>query len=238
MRARTFVALASLSLALGAGCTAFIAAELSGKQGTDAGSPLGDCFKLAANQCGQCIENSCENPNGSPPVSLATVCSEDQYATIITDLGTCVSDPRFSNYYCENVFQDGGAYAQAIDTPAAAENNLKKCISDNCVKSCSECNVPIPTCGNETIELAEAGTCGTCIDNAMNRPGSPCQTWVLQQGCYEDTSGAIAKCAPPSGTCATADCTGLQNPDSNLVDAAASLYTCLWQQCQGSCPNP
>ncbi len=238
MRARVFVVASSFALIAGAGCTAFIAAELSGKQGSDAGPPLGDCFQLQNNQCGQCIESSCENPSGSPPVSLAKVCSEDQYASIVTEVGSCVSDPRFANYYCQGLIQDGGAYATSIDTAAAAESNLRKCITDNCVKSCSECNVPVPTCGSATIELAEAGACGVCLDNAMNRAGSPCQTYVLQEGCYEDTSGAIAKCAPPSGQCATPDCTGLQTPDTNLVDAAAALYTCLWQQCQGSCPNP
>lgn len=240
MRARWLVFFSAFAFATG-GCTAFIAAELSGTQGSsdsDSGPPVGDCFKLEANQCGQCIANACENPSGSPPVSLAKICSDDKYASIITDLASCVSDPRLANYYCENIMTDGGTYAASIDTPAAAENNLQKCVFDNCLTSCSACGIDVPTCGSDTITLAEAGACGTCLDNAMNPAGAPCQTYVLQHGCYESSSGAIAQCAIPSGQCSTSDCSGLSSPDTNLDDASAGLFTCLWQHCQSSCPNP
>jgi hypothetical protein len=245
MRARVAIFVAGLAFAAG-GCTAFVAAELSGQQGSsdsdsgtpDSGPPLGDCFQLANNQCGQCIESHCEAPNASPPVSLEAVCQQAPNAGLVETVGNCADDPRFANFDCQSLFVDSGVYATSIDTPAAAENNLQKCINDNCIRYCSTCEIPVPTCGNDTIALAEAGACGTCLDNAMNKPSAPCQTWVLQQGCYEDPSNPIAMCAPPSGQCTAADCSGLQSPDPEDDDASAGLYTCLWQECQSSCPNP
>jgi hypothetical protein len=244
MRARFFLALAfgASIIAAGVGCTAFIAAELSSDQGSDSGSDTNtvssDCFQLVSNQCGSCIESNCEKPNASPPVSLKAVCSLDQYGAIVNTVQSCVQDPRFADYNCQNLFVDGGAYASSIDNAPAAENNLQKCINDNCKSSCSECDVPVPTCEEQTINLAEAGACGTCLDNAMNRPNAQCQTYVLQGACYEDPSGAIGTCAPPSGTCTTPDCSGLKTPDTSLDDAGYAFFSCLWQECQGSCPNP
>jgi len=234
-------------LASGAiGCTAFIAAELSGDQtspgdggsGSDV-SVSNDCFMLPSNQCGACIENSCENPNGSPPVSLKAVCNLDQTGEIVAAVQDCVSAPDFSNTECSEILADAGtAYASSIATAAAADNNLLKCIGQHCATSCSECAPSVPTCQSQSIALSEAGACGVCLDNAMNRPGSPCQSWVLQGGCAdESTSSPVAQCAPPSGQCTPADCSQLQSPSSDYDDAGYGLLSCLWQQCQSSCPN-
>jgi hypothetical protein len=234
MRLRVAAALTCLALALG-GCTAFVAAELAGDQSS--GPPLGGCFNLPNNQCGQCIASACEDPNASPPVSLAQICAIDQESTVVYDVTNCADDPRFANYYCSDLYIDGGTYASSIDTPGQAENNLRHCITDNCVDSCSNCGITVPTCGTDT-PLPEAGACGVCLDQAMNTAGAPCQKWVLQGGCYEDPSSPIGQCAIPAGQCQSADCSGLSSPNPNLVDAGYALFACLWSQCQGSCSNP
>ncbi len=238
MRGRVAIAFGLLSLAglvrAVSGCTAYVLGNLPEMDGS-APTTVGDCFKLTANQCGQCIENSCENPTGSPPVSLKAVCNLDPYALIIGNAQQCSADPRKANYSCQEMYIDGGTYASSIADKNAAESNLQHCITDNCKTSCSECDIPVPTCQSETIHLPEAGTCGTCLDQAMNPPNSPCQSWVLKGGCYEDSSGAIARCAVPSGTCSTKDCSGLSNPSTSLVPETLGLYQCLWGQCQASC---
>lgn len=238
MRTKIALALALTSLAAFGGmrCTLYVATQLPQPEG-GVTTTVGDCFDLAANQCGQCIVNSCENPSGSPPVSLKQVCSLNKYASIVYTVQQCTQDPRRANYYCQDMYVDGGTYASSITDESAAVSNLEHCITDNCVPACSECIVPVPTCGSESVDLPKAGNCGACLDQAMNPPGAACQQWVLKGGCYEDSSGAIAKCAIPAGQCSTADCSGLQNPSSSLVPEAQSLYTCLWQQCSGSCPN-
>jgi hypothetical protein len=220
---------------LGVGCTAFIAASLSGTSGT-VQKYVGGCFKLADDTCGQCIAQ-CEDPNGSPPVSLEQVCALNQYATIISSAQDCSKDPSFSSYSCEDMYVDGGTYAATIDDESAAVNNLKHCITDKCKPSCSPCQVPVPTCGNDTVSLVEAGACGACLDQAMNQPGSKCQPYVLQGTCYESSSTAPAQCAIPAGSCQSADCSDLSSPPSNLSDAGFAFYSCLWQECASSCPS-
>ncbi len=245
MRAVALVTFAFVALAAG-GCTAFIAAELSSDQGgsNDGGtgsetSVSNDCFMLPQNQCGSCIESSCENPNGSPPVSLKAVCNLDQTGELVETVQDCVSDPTFSNTDCYELLADAGTtYAASIGSAAAADNNLQKCISQHCAPSCSACEPRVPTCSSQSIALSEAGACGVCLDNAMNPPNAPCQTWVLQGGCAdESTSSPIAECAPPTGQCTPADCSNLQAPSTDYDDAGYGLLSCLWQQCQGSCPN-
>jgi hypothetical protein len=237
MRARTAIALALASFAALArvvsGCTLYVAAQLPPVDGS-APVTLGDCFNLTPNQCGQCIANSCENPSGSPPVSLKQVCSLDKYASIISEANGCASDPRLADYNCTAMYVDGGTYASSIADENAAVSNLQHCITDNCRTACSECGAQVPTCGSETINLPEAGTCGVCLDQAMNPPNSACQPWVLAGGCYESSS-AIGQCAIPAGQCSTADCSGLSNPSTSLVSETLGLYKCLWQQCGSSC---
>jgi hypothetical protein len=214
------------------GCTAFVAANLSSTNGTTV-HYVGGCFKLQDTTCGQCIANNCENPNDPQrPVSLEKVCQLDQTAIVISDTQSCSQDPSVSSYECNALFVDGGTYAASIADESAAVNNLKKCITDNCVPSCSRCEVQVPTCGSDTIDLLEAGACGSCIDQAMNQPGGNCQAAMLQNdSCYTYQGGAIATCAVPSGSC--------QQPDCNvLATADAGLNACLWQQCGSQCPSP
>ena len=236
---RAHVALAAIAL-VGVGCTAFVAANLAGTNGTTQ-NYVGGCFNLADTTCGECIANNCEDPNNTTqPVSLEKVCSLDQYATIISEAQDCSKNSSINNYNCTDLFVDGGTYATSIADEQAAVNNVKQCITKKCATSCSRCAVEVPTCGSSTIDLLEAGTCGTCIDNAMNAPGSPCQQWV-QSACSEYSSGAVATCTIPSGSCQTADCSKLSSPSTNLDDAGYAFYTCLWSQCgpQGSneCPS-
>ena len=233
MNARAALALVAL-VAAGASCTAFVAANLSSTNGTVVKS-LGGCFQLQDNTCGECIANNCENPNGSPPVSLQKVCSLDQYSSLALNVQECVQDPVSGSYQCENVFVDGGTYASVIDTSSAAENNVAKCITDNCFTSCNWCMPQVPTCESDTVTLQEAGACGTCMHNAMNLAGSPCQQYVLAGGC---TTTAIGACATPTGSCGAFDCSGLSAPNKNMDDAGYGLLACLWSQCQAQCPNP
>jgi len=234
MRAHHAVIIGALSLAAGWGCTAYVAAELS-SIGGDGGTTVGDCFDLPSNQCGLCIASACEKPSASPPVSLKQVCTFGTSTELPGNVMQCANDPRFADQTCQNLFIDGGTYASSITTQGEAENNVEHCISDNCITSCSECNVPVPTCGS-TTPLVDAGACGVCLDTAMNHPTSPCQAGVLQGSCYEDSTNPIAQCAIPQGQCTTPDCSGLSSPDPMLDDAGYAFYTCLWQQCQGSCP--
>jgi hypothetical protein len=227
------VLLACATLVVG-GCTLYVAAELSGQQGPG-GPQLGDCFNLANNACGQCIASNCENPTVSPPVSLKQVCSFGTSTNLPSTVQSCVADPRFANFYCTSSLTDAGVYAPSISTQGAAENNVKKCINDHCLLSCSTCQVPVPTCGSQSTLLADAGACGVCLDNAMNTAGSPCQQYVLQGVCFEDNSNPISKCAA-SGQCTLADCSGLSSPSTSLDDAGYDFATCMWAQCSGSCP--
>jgi hypothetical protein len=225
--------LASLAAVTTVSCTLYVIAELSGSPSSTS-TTLGDCFNLANNQCGQCIATQCEQPNAQPPVSLKQVCTLDQSGEIVFDVGNCANDPRLANSYCTFSYLDAGAYAPSIDTTGPAESNLKKCIFDNCFNSCSECNVPVPSCGS-TVTLVEAGTCGTCLDNAMNRPDAACQGSVFQGACYEDPSSPVAACAASSPQCATRDCSGLSAPGSDVDDAGFAFFTCLWTACASSC---
>ncbi len=230
MRARFHVAIGAIALA-GVGCTAFVAANLSGTNGT-VDKSIGGCFKLADTTCGECIANNCENPDDpTQPVSLEKVCSLDQTASIIDEAQTCSASASIDDYNCTDLFVDGGTYASSIDDESAAVNNVKQCITQKCATSCSRCVVQVPTCGSDTIDLTEAGTCGNCIDQAMNAPGSACQPFVLQGECSTYPSSPIATCAVPSGSCQTSDCT-------TLAAADAGLNGCLWGQCGSSCPNP
>jgi hypothetical protein len=233
MKTRAALALVAL-VGAAASCTAFVAANLADTNGNVVKS-LGGCFQLTDNTCGECIANNCENPSASPPVSLAKVCSLEQYSSLALNAGECSQNPVPGSYQCENVFVDGGSYASTIDTPSAAENNAAKCITDNCFTSCSWCAPAVPTCESDTVTLLEAGACGTCIHNAMNLPNSECQPYVLAGGC---TNSAIAACATPTGSCGAFDCSGLSAPNTNLDDAGYGLLACLWGKCQGQCPNP
>jgi len=89
----------------------------------------------------------------------------------------------------------------------------------------------VPTCGSDTIDLVEAGACGNCIDQAMNTPGSSCQSYVLQDMCSSYYGGPVAQCAIPSGSCQSADCSDLSAPD------ASALSKCLWSACGPSGSN-
>ena len=219
-----------------AGCTLYVFSQLSGNSGTSSSNQLGGCFNLANNQCGQCIARQCEVPDASPPVSLAQVCSLDPTGNLTFELPNCVSQPDMTNYQCQSAFLEGGAYSPTIDTQGAAENNLRKCIFDKCLTSCSECLVPVPNCTTGNVPLADASACGACMANAMNPPSSPCQGFVLQGGCYEDPSSPMSKCAVTSAQCGNPDCTGLSSPDPNLIDASYNLFTCLWGACSTVCP--
>jgi hypothetical protein len=235
MRARVALVIVSLA-ATGAGCTAFVAAELSGTQGTVT-TTLGGCFALADNQCGQCIATSCESPQSTHPVSLKQVCSLDKYNSIVTTVQQCSQDPRLANYNCQEMYIDGGTYASSIADESAATSNLQHCITDNCATACSACGAQVPTCGSETINLVEAGACGACLNQAMNAPGSTCQPYVIKGGCDEYSGSPIAQCAIPSSSCQAADCSGLKTPSTSLDDAGYALYACLYSACQGTCPS-
>jgi hypothetical protein len=230
--ASTFTALGGVSIS----CTAWVASQLPQPEG-GIQQTLGDCFDLTPNQCSNCIVGACENASGDPPVSLKQVCTLGSNTVLIETVQQCTADPRKANYECDSMYIDGGTYASSIDTSGAAASNLQHCITDNCRTSCSACNVPVPTCASETVDLVDAGACGACLANAMNLPNSKCQSWVLQGGCYEDSSGEIATCAIQKGQCNSADCSGLQNPSSSLTTQTAGLYQCLWQECSASCPN-
>lgn len=232
MRSRYHVALGAFAAAALVGCTAFVAVNLSDTNGT-VQHYVGGCFKLPDTTCGECIANNCENPDDpQKPVSLQKVCALDPYASVISNAQGCAQDPSVDSYQCTDVFLTGGAYASSIDDESAAVNNVKKCITDNCTASCSRCEVQVPTCGNDTIDLLEAGTCGSCIDQAMNQPGGPCQSFILAgNSCYTYQSGAIATCAVPSGSCEAPDCGALENAD-------AGINACLWANCGSSCPTP
>jgi hypothetical protein len=228
----------------GLGCTAFIAANLSNSNGTIQ-NKVGGCFNLDDTTCGECIANNCEDPsNTTQPVSLQKVCQLNQYATIISATQACSKSASVEDYNCQAMYIDGGTYSTSIDTEQAAVNNLKQCITQKCTTSCSRCAVNVPTCGNDTIDLLEAGTCGTCIDQAMNQPGSVCQKYILGSNglCSESSSGFVAQCAIPSGSCQSADCSNLSSPSTNLTDAGYAYVTCLWGQCgpngTNACPSP
>lgn len=231
MRRRFHVALGAIAATALVGCTAFIAANLSGTSGT-VQHFVGGCFKLQDTTCGECIANNCENPNDpTKPVSLEKVCQLDQYAPVISDSQSCAQDPSVGSYQCTDLFVSGGTYATSIGDESAAVNNLKKCITDNCKTSCSRCEVQVPTCGSDSIDLTEAGACGTCIDQAMNVPNAPCQAIMLKDPsltCDNYQGGPIGQCAVPSGSCQTADCTVLASAD-------AGLQYCLWSQCGSTC---
>jgi hypothetical protein len=220
---------------LGLGCTAFVLAGLSGTGG-NVQHFVGGCFRLADTTCGECIANNCEDPNNpSQPVSLEKVCSLNQYATIISAAASCSQSSSVNDYNCTGMYIDGGTYATSIDDESAAVNNVKKCITDHCTTSCSRCAVQVPTCGSDTIDLLEAGTCAACIDQMMNTPGGTCQSLMLQQGaiaCSEYPSSSIAQCAIPQGTCQSPDC-------SNIEAADAGLYKCLNDNCiaTSQCPS-
>lgn len=235
---RVHLALSVIAM-VGAGCTAFVAANLSNTNGT-VQHTVGGCFNLADTTCGECIANNCEDPNNATqPVSLQKVCSWD-YSSVKSAAQDCSQNSSINNYNCAEMFIDGGTYATSIDTQQAAENNLRHCITDHCLTSCSRCAVQVPTCGSTTVDLLEAGTCGTCIDQAMNAPGSPCQKYVISQDsvCTEYSSGSVATCAIPSGSCQTADCSDLSSPPANITDAGYAFYSCLWSQCGSQCPSP
>jgi hypothetical protein len=241
IRAHLLVGAGTVVVALG--CTAFVAAELSGQQASDGGNTedsgasdagLGGCFNLTNNQCGQCIAQACEMPNGSPPVSLAQVCMFPE-SELPQTVANCTSNPDIMSFDCQSSYIEGGAYSPTISSQGAAENNVQKCIFDNCLTSCSQCNVPVPSCGGSTVTLAEAGACGQCLNNAQNVPNAPCQTWVLQGACVEDSDNPASSCAVTAATCGQQDCSGLSSPSSDLDDAGYAFATCLWQHCQGSC---
>jgi hypothetical protein len=216
------------------GCTAFVAANLSNTNGT-VENKLGGCFNLSDTTCGQCIANNCEDPtNPTQPVSLAKVCQLNQYSSIISAASECSGTASVSDYNCQDMFIDGGTYATSIDNEQAAVNNVKQCITQKCATSCSRCAVEVPTCGSDTIDLLEAGACGSCIDRMMNAPNGPCQALMLQGSCYAYSQDPIATCAVPSGSCQNADCTEMSSPD------AGALYQCLWSHCglTSNCPSP
>ena len=232
MRARTFVVLAGAMFFVG-GCTAFVAAELSGDNSSPQNQTVGNCFNLPNNQCGACIAQNCEDPNGDPPISLAAVCSFSSPDTYT--IQECATDPTVGYPdNCSSLFKDGGTYAPSITQQSAAENNVKLCVRDRCMPSCRTCAPDVPYCGSDSVPLADAGACGTCLYNAMSAPGGTCQSQLIQSdfGCDSYFQGVISACATPAGdsTCIAPDCTGLSTPD-------AGLQACLWQACQGSCPN-
>jgi len=238
MRIFRQITIAALGLA-GAGCTAVIAAGLNDTNGT-VQNHVGGCFNLEDTTCGECIANNCDDPdNPTKPVSLQKVCAANQYASIIGYAQDCSKSSSVENYNCSSMFVDGGTYATSIDNEQAAVNNVKKCITDHCIPSCSRCAVNVPTCGSDTIDLVEAGTCGTCLDNAMNQPNSDCQPYILGSNgvCSESSSGAVAQCAIPAGSCQSADCSDLSSPSTNLSDAGYAFYQCLWNHCGPSGTN-
>jgi len=236
---RTFLALSTVAF-FGAGCTAFVASQLSGDSSDGGPGQVGaGCFHVTDNVCGECIVSHCENPTGNPPVSLAAVCSESQYDSITLAVEDCTQNPGLDNYSCSEMYIDGGTYATSIDTAGAAVSNLEHCITDNCVPSCSQCNVQVPTCQSESVSLAEAGACGQCFDEMMNTPGGGCQSYVLAPNEFNEAvcgslTTAISKCAVPSGSCSTADCSGVSSPTSS-DPAVQNAFACLWQQCASSC---
>lgn len=236
---RTFLALSTVAF-FGAGCTAFVASQLSGDSSDGGPGQVGaSCFHITDNVCGECIANTCENPNAANPVSLAKVCSVSQYDSITIAVEDCTKNPGLDNYSCSEMYIDGGTYAADLDQPGAAVSNLEHCITDNCVPSCSQCNVQVPTCQSESVSLAEAGACGQCMDEAMNTPNGSCQAYVLAQDQYgeivcTDIKTNVSKCTVPPGSCSTPDCSGISSPTTQDT-AVQSLYACLWQQCSSAC---
>jgi len=220
--------------ALAISCTAFVAGELSGYQGP--GPTTGGCFLLPSNTCGSCIGQNCENPSESPPVSLAAVCGFSS-SGLPYDVRQCATDPSISsgNDYCSYVMLDGGAYAATIDTQGSAENNVRKCITDNCFGQCRVCSTTVYPCSSDTLDLPEAGACGACLYNAMNY-GGPCQSVTIPVCTYIDNE--IGKCAisTVSTACNPKDCTSLQSPPSNFDPQAQAALSCLWTACKSSCP--
>ncbi|HSQ67028.1 MAG TPA: hypothetical protein VLM85_27610 [Polyangiaceae bacterium] len=221
--------------ALAVSCTAFVASELSGYQGP--GPTTGGCFALPSNACGSCIAQRCENPNASPPVSLQAVCGFSG-SGLPYDVKQCATDPSISNSgydtCASSVFLDGGAYASAIDTQGSAENNVKKCITDNCLDQCRVCNATVYPCGSDTVDLGDAGTCGACLYNAMNFGGAcqaaviPVCTWI-----QDDVASCAIITAPAK--CNASDCSSLMSPPSNLDPKAQAALNCLWTACSASC---
>ncbi|HEY1954991.1 MAG TPA: hypothetical protein VGH28_05250 [Polyangiaceae bacterium] len=238
--ARIFLALSALSL-LGAGCTAFVASQLSGDSSDGGTTQIGaGCFHITDNQCGECIASNCEDPNAKPPVSLAKVCSLASADPIMLSVQECTAAPGLDNYECGYMYADASTgYASTIDMLSAAVNNVQHCITDHCATSCSQCNVQVPTCGSDTVLLADAGACGQCIDQAINQTGGVCQSQALADtefGSAACTEGAdaISKCAIAPGQCQTPDCSGISSP-TTTDSALQSLYSCLWQYCASSC---
>ena len=232
MRRPVFAVLASRAL-FACGCSAFVASQLSGKQGSPANQKVGGCYNLPNNQCGACIAQNCEDPNGSPPVSLAAVCSFQSPDTYTVQ--DCANDSTVG--YADNcslLFKDGGTYASSLTQQSAAENNVRLCVRDRCMTSCRTCAPDVPYCNTDSTPLADAGACGACLNAAMNLPNSPCQAPLVQSdfGCESYIQTDIAACATPVGdtTCISPDCSGLQSQDAGVLG-------CLWQQCASSCPN-
>jgi hypothetical protein len=238
LAARTLLALSTLSL-LGAGCTAFVASQLSGDSSDGGTTQIGaSCFGITDNQCGECIASNCEDPNATQPVSLAKVCSLLSADPIMLAVSECTKAPGLDNYECGYMYSDGGTYASSIDTPSAAVNNVEHCITDHCVTSCSQCNVQVHTCGSDTVLLADAGTCGQCLDQAMNLTNGVCQSAALAQSDFgaacSEGAGDIAQCAIAPGQCETPDCSAISSP-TTTDPAVQDLYSCLWQNCASSC---
>lgn len=232
MRFRTAATLCVLAVFAG-GCTAFVAAELSGDQGS--GPAIGSCFQLPDNQCGSCIATQCEQPDQTPPVSLAQVCSIGGSDLPYT-VQECANNPSVAVYYddyCSQLFQDGGTYASGIDTLATAENNVELCIRDQCETSCRTCSTPVTVCNSDTTPLEDAGGCGACLYNAMSQPGAQCQGYLIANtySCGE-ISTELSNCATPTGSssCVSPDCTG-------LWEAGIPLSGCLHSACGSACPN-
>jgi hypothetical protein len=214
-------------------CTAFVAAQLNGYEGP--GPTTGGCFLLPSNACGKCIAERCENPQGDPPVSLQQVCTLKS-SSLPYNTQRCANDPSITNSgydNCDGVFLDGGTYASTIDTQGTAENNVRKCITDNCFGQCRICNATVYPCSSDTLDLPEAGACGACLYNAMNELNGPCELQAIDRCTY--VTSDVASCAIPPGYCNTADCSNLQSPPSNFDTKTQSLLACLWTACQSSC---
>ena len=221
--------------ALAISCTAFVASQFSGYQGE--GPTTGGCFQLPSNNCGSCIAQTCENPDNSPPVSLKAVCGFSG-SGLPYDVKQCATDPSISSSgydTCANyIFLDGGTYASSIDTQGSAENNVKKCITDNCFDQCRLCNATVYPCGSDTLDLGEAGACGACLYNAMNF-GGQCQSAVIPVCTWikDDVASCAITTAPAA--CNPADCSSLVSPPTNLDPKARAALSCLWTACSSSC---
>ncbi len=220
--------------ALAVSCTAFVASGLSGYQGP--GPTTGGCFALPSNTCGSCIASSCEKPHDSPPVSLQAVCGFSG-SGLPYDVKQCATDPSISNSgydTCANVFLDGGTYANTIDTQGTAENNVEKCITDNCFGQCRVCNATVHPCGSDTVDLGDAGACGACLYNAMNFGGA-CQSLVIPVCNWIQDDVASCAIVKAPNRCNPWDCSSLSSPPTNLDPKAQQALTCLWSACSASC---